>query len=246
MEIFFEIHKDIPREGPGSNESTLKAFKMLENLPKEVNILDIGCGPGMQTLELARNIQGNIVGVDMHEPFIEKLLQSAKKEGLEDVIKVQKGSMFELDYAEKSFDILWSEGAIFIIGFERGLREWKKYIKTGGYLVVSEISWLRKNIPAEPRKFWEDDYPSIKGIGDNIKIIEEIGYEPVGHFILPQNAWWDYYYNPLLERIGKLREIYKGNEEANLTMDNTMKEIELYRKYADYYGYVFYIMKNIE
>lgn len=246
MEIFFEIHKDIPREGPGSNESTLKAFKMLEKLPKEVNILDIGCGPGMQTLELARNIQGTIVGVDMHEPFIEKLLQSAKKEGLEDIIKAQKGSMFELDYAEKSFDILWSEGAIFIIGFERGLREWKKYIKTEGYLVVSEISWIRKDIPDEPRNFWEEDYPSIKGIGDNIKIIEELGYEPVGHFILPQNGWWDYYYNPLIERIEKLREIYKGNKEANLAMDNTMKEIELYRKYADYYGYVFYIMKNIE
>ena len=245
MSIFFEIHKDIPRDGPGENEFTKQAFLILKDLPKNPLILDIGCGPGMQTIELAKTTDGKIIAIDTHEPFLDVLKKKAITEGLDEKIEVQKGSMFSLEFEKNSFDLIWSEGAIFIIGFSRGLTEWKQYLKDGGYLVVSEVSWLRKDIPEEPKKFWESDYPEIKSIADNIKIIEESGYLPVGHFVLPKSGWWNDYYNPLIERIKFLREKYSGNEAANAQMDETEREIKLYKKYSDYYGYVFYLMKKI-
>jgi ubiquinone/menaquinone biosynthesis C-methylase UbiE len=245
MNLFFEIHKDIPREGPGENASTKQALLMLKDLPSEPSILDIGCGPGMQTIEIAKNTNGRIVALDSHKPFLDVLTKNSVEEGVSEKIKATEGSMFSLEFDKNSFDVIWSEGAIFIIGFSRGIKEWREYIKTGGYLVVSEISWLRQDIPEEARNFWESDYPDINGISDNMKIIEESGYSLVGHFVLPKSGWWKDYYNPLIERIKILREKYAGNKEANDRMDNTEREIEIYKKYSDYYGYVFYLMKKI-
>lgn len=243
--MFFEIHKDIPREGPGDNDSTKKAITMLKDIPCNPNILDIGCGPGMQTIELAKNMNGKIYAIDTHKPFLDRLLETTIKKNLTQRIEAKEMSMFSLEFKEDSFDVIWCEGAIFIIGFEKGVQEWRKYIKTGGYLVVSEISWIREGIPEEPKNFWESDYPEIKGIADNMKIIEQSGYSAVGHFIIPEKGWWQDYYNPLIDRISMLRKKYLNNKEANDRMDNTLKEIELYKRYSDYYGYVFYIMKKV-
>lgn len=245
MNLFFEIHNNIPREGPGDNDSTKQAITMLKDIPFNSTILDIGCGPGMQTIELAKNMNGKIFAIDTHKPFLDRLVETAINNDVSDRIETKEMSMFSLEFKEDNFDVIWCEGAIFIIGFEKGIQEWRKYIKTGGYLVVSEVSWLRKDIPEEPKKFWESDYPDIKGIADNIKIIEKIGYSPVGHFIIPEKGWWQDYYNPLIDRISMLRKKYLNNKEANDRMDNTLKEIEMYKRYSDYYGYVFYIMKKI-
>lgn len=245
MNLFFEIHKDIPREGPGDDKSTRQAITMLKNLPSNPTILDIGCGPGMQTIELAKRVNGKIFAIDIHKPFLDRLLDTAVNKNVLHKIEVKEMSMFSLEFKDDTFDVIWCEGAIFIIGFEKGIQKWRRYTKTGGYLVVSELSWLRENIPEEPKEFWEFNYPGIKGITDNLKIIEKSGYSPVGHFIVPESGWWENYYNPLIARINILREKYKNEKEANDSMDNTEKEINLYKRYSDYYGYVFYIMKKI-
>lgn len=245
MDLFFEIHRDIPREGPGDNDSTKQAITMLKDVPSNPTILDIGCGPGMQTIELAKNMNGKIFAIDTHKPFLDRLLETAINKDVSHKIEAKEMSMFSLEFREDSFDVIWCEGAIFIIGFEKGIQEWRKYIKTGGYLVVSEVSWLREDIPEEPKNFWESDYPGIKGIADNMKIIKKSGYSAVGYFIIPERGWWKDYYNPLTDRISKLRKKYINNKEANDRMDNTLREIELYKRYSDYYGYVFYIMKKV-
>ena len=124
--FFWKLHNGLPREGPGDNESTKKAYQMLEALPKNPRILDIGCGPGMQTIELAKLSNGRIDALDNHQPFLEQLKRRAEEEGLSEKINAVNGDMFALEYDENSFDLIWCEGAIFVIGFEKGLREWKK------------------------------------------------------------------------------------------------------------------------
>ena len=244
MDLFFEIHSDLPREGPGEAASTRRAFARLGGLPEQRRLLDIGCGPGLQTLELARISAASIVAVDTHQPFLDTLARQAAREGLAERITTLNKSMFALDFEPGSFDVLWSEGAIYIMGFERGLREWQPLLKKGGYLAVTELSWLKPAAPAEITAFWDADYPGMHTVDENLAAIERTGYQEIGHFGLPESAWWEDYYTPLEKRIGVLSEKYRGNAEALAFLQESQREIELYRQYSDWYGYVFYVLQK--
>ncbi len=243
-EVFFEVHSNLPREGPGDNESTKKAYAMLKGLPEKPRILDIGCGPGMQTLTLAKISNGEITAVDNHQPFLDELKNTMKKEGIADQITVAKGDMNSLDYENESFDIVWCEGAIFIIGFEKGLNEWKKLLKPNGYLVVSEMAWIQPNPPEENKKYLTEAYPPIKTISGNLAAIEKAGYKIISHFVLPKEGWWTHYYTPIEEKLPSMKLKYKDNQDAMAYLASEELEISMFRKYSDYYGYVFFIMQK--
>ncbi len=243
-DIFFEIHRDLPREGPGRNKYTQKAFRMLPKMEKP-RILDIGCGPGGPTMELARLSQGEIIGLDIHQPFLDKLQSKIEEAGLSDRVQAVKGSMVEMNFPEQSFDILWAEGSIFIIGFERGLKEWRRFLKPKGYLVVHEMTWLKTGPPQEISDYWKKVYPGIKTIPENLALIPGCGYRPIGHFPLAEDAWWDEYYHPLERRIQSLRKKYASDSKALAILDNEQLEIDLFRKYSQWYGSVFYVMQKI-
>ncbi|MEW6497943.1 MAG: class I SAM-dependent methyltransferase [Cyanobacteriota bacterium] len=239
MDIFFELHQGLPREAPGNQESTRRAFSLLTHLPPKPSILDIGCGPGQQSIVLAQLSDGVITAVDTHEPFLEELKRRAIAQGVSEQVRFINASMFSLEFEAHSFDLIWSEGAIYIIGFEQGLKTWKPLLKPGGYLVVSELSWLKLNPPQEVREYWATNYPAMNSIEDNLKLIEAAGYRKISHFILPESAWWDDYYTPLEQRITLLRNQYK--DDAILQEEE--QEIDFYRTYSDWYGYLFYLMQ---
>lgn len=198
----------------------------------------------MQTVELAKLSGGQIFALDFHDPFLEQLRESIKKEGINDRIKVVKGDMCNLKFEHGSFDVIWSEGAIFIVGFEKGLREWKRLLTLKGYVVVSELSWLKHDAPKEANEYMKQMYPVIKTIEGNIEIIQNSGYRLVNSFVLPSKSWWDNYLTPIETKLPYLKTEYKDDKEALQVITNEETEIEMFRKYADYYGYVFYIMQN--
>jgi ubiquinone/menaquinone biosynthesis C-methylase UbiE len=244
LEILYEIFSDIPRLGPGCRESTEKAFKMISDIPDKPDILDIGCGTGMQTIELARLGKGTVIGLDNHQNFLEVLEEKSKEQGFSEQVKTMNASMFDLDFDKESFDIIWSEGAIYIIGFEKGLKEWKQFLKPGGHVTVTELSWLKDNPQEEPVTFFENEYPDMKSIEENLLLIQKCGYTTVNHFILPDYAWWDDFYSPLEKRLEMLSKKYKNDNKAFDMINMTYAEIELYRSYSKWYGYVFYVMKK--
>ncbi|MCC0565756.1 class I SAM-dependent methyltransferase [Brevibacillus borstelensis] len=244
MEIFFDIHSNLPREGPGNNDSTRKAFSYVKNIPGDARILDVGCGPGMQTMELAKLSDGPITAVDTHQPFLDELARRAAEAGVSHRITPVNASMFALPFEPLSFDVIWSEGAIYIMGFGEGLRAWRPLLKSGGYLAATELCWLRDERPDEVERFWAEAYPSMKTVEQNLRIIAEAGYTLQEHFVLPDSAWWDDYYEPMCERISHLQDRYKNDRDALATLKEASREVELYRKYSSYYGYVFYVMQK--
>jgi SAM-dependent methyltransferase len=240
-DLFWQVHADLPREGPGDDESTLRALALMKNLPSAPSVLDIACGPGAQTLALVG--QGaKVTAIDTHQPFLDELVHRAARAGVAERVKTLNMSMFELDFNEK-FDVLWSEGAIYLIGFEKGLRTWRPLLKPGGYLAVTEISWLKPNPPAEVFKFWREAYPEMASVTENVSRVVRAGYHLLGHFTLPESAWWQPYYQPIEARIAQLREKYQGNLEAQSILDGHAEEVEMYRKYSDWYGYEFYVIQ---
>ncbi|MBD3306243.1 methyltransferase domain-containing protein [candidate division KSB3 bacterium] len=244
MEIFLEIHQDMPRQGPGNFDATRRAFAMLADLPPRPTILDIGCGPGKQTLELSQLTEGRIVAIDMHQPYLDTLAENARRAGVTERIEVVQRDMHALEVEAETYDLIWAEGSIYLIGFAQGLRTWKPFLKPGGYLAATELTWLNPNAPAEVKAFWEEEYPAMQTREHNLRIIQEAGYTLVGHFPLPESAWWEDYYTPLEQRLTAFRKQYADDSDAQTVIDAEQTEIDMYRNYADYYGYVFYVIQK--
>jgi ubiquinone/menaquinone biosynthesis C-methylase UbiE len=241
--VFYELFAGLPRQGPGDAASTKKALSLIPKRPHSPRILDIGCGSGMQTLELARLTDATIVATDNYQPMLDTLRRNAEAQGVAGRITILNADMNDLPLADHDFDIIWSEGAIFVIGFEKGLREWKRLLKPGGYLAVTEAAWLKPDPPAELFEFWNREYPAITSIDGNLAMIKNAGYAAIDHFTLPASSWWDHYYTPLEANLQAMRSKYAGNEEALSVIEAAQVEIDLHRKYSDYYGYVFFIMQ---
>jgi SAM-dependent methyltransferase len=245
MGIFRELTEGLPRQAPGSPEATLRALGLARGLPERPRILDVGCGPGAQTVELARATGGMIVAVDIRQRFLDELTSRASAAGVLTQITTVNLSMLEMDFATESFDLIWSEGAIYIAGFAAGLAAWRRFLKPGGWLAVTELSWLEPEPPAEAVEFWEREYPGMGTIESNCQAIADAGYVDPDGFVLPEKDWWNYY-GPAEQRVAELREKYAYNENAALleTLDDAQREYDLFRAFHDAYGYVFYVMRK--
>lgn len=245
LELIINLHKNSDRQGPGSEKDTLKALDYLD-LPTDQNlkVADIGCGSGGQTISLAKNLNGQIIAIDLFPEFLDELNEKSQKLGLTDKIITLEKSMNELPFNEGEFDLIWSEGAIYNIGFEYGLREWKDYLKVGGYLAVSEITWITQSRPKEIEEYWKAEYPEVNTASNKIRQLENNGYSLVGYFYLSQDSWMETYYKPMQARFETFVKRHDNSELARKIVDDNQAEIDLYQKYKDYYSYGFYIARK--
>lgn len=245
INLICEYFSTVERQGPGSPDVTIKALSFIDNLNEESNIIDLGCGTGGQTMIMAQNASGKITGIDLFPTFIDSFNQNATKLNLQNRVKGIVGSMDNIPFQHGELDLIWSEGAIYNIGFERGLSEWHKFLKTGGYVAVSEASWFTEERPVEINDFWMDAYPGIDTISTKIAQMQRAGYVPVAAFILPENCWIEHFYIPQIKAQENFLKKQAGNKAAIAFIDNQRYETQLYQKYKEFYGYVFYIGKKI-
>jgi SAM-dependent methyltransferase len=245
FKLICEYFSNLERQGPGSPEATLKALSFIDNLANDSKIADLGCGTGGQTMVLARHAPGHITGIDLFADFIDIFNANSCKWNLQDRVSGIVGSMDNLPFQREELDLIWSEGAIYNIGFERGLKQWHGFLKRGGFIAVSEASWFTRERPAEIDAFWKDAYPEIDVISRKVEQMEKAGYIPVATFVLPENCWLDNFYTPQISAQKKFLKKHAGNEAAEELVKNQRHEAHLYDKYKDFYGYVFYIGKKI-
>lgn len=243
--LLVDFHKHATRQGPGSARETQKAIELLgisSQIP--LKIADIGCGSGSQTMTLAQNITGTIVAVDLFPEFLELLEIKAKEQKLHAKITTKACSMESLPFADNEFDIIWSEGAIYIMGFEAGIQAWKRFLKPKGFLVVSEISWLTQQRPKEVEEYWMKEYPQIDTIANKTRQLEQHGYIPTAHFVMPEYCWLENYYGPIQARIPDFLTRHNHSQSAQAHVAIELEEIRIYQTYKEYYSYVFYISQK--
>lgn len=245
FDLICEYFSSLERQGPGSPEATQKALGFVDNLTEKSRIADIGCGTGGQTITLAQNAPGHIVGIDLFPAFINLFNANAKKFNLEGKMEGILGSMDKLPFKDEELDLIWAEGSIYNIGFEKGLNEWRKFLKKGGYIAVSEASWFTEKRPEEIDNFWKDAYPEIDTISNKVAVMEKAGYVPVATFIFPEYCWIENFYNLQIAAQEIFLKKHAGNKTAEELVANQKHEAGLYSKYKEFYGYVFYIGKKI-
>src|SRR5262249_22957764 len=150
-----------------------------------------------QTMVLAKELRTRIHAVDSYEPFLNDLAQLAKTAGLEHLIQTHFASMDDIPSLFPHIDLLWSGGAAYHIGFSNALTIWASAINKRGFAVVSELSWMREEIPAAVREFFLSGYPDMRSIEQNIAIAEEAGYRLLSRYSLPDDTWVAGYYEIL-------------------------------------------------
>jgi len=243
-DIFYEIFSNLPRQGPGDIMLTLKALNIINQKTEIKKILDIGCGTGFQTIALALNFDGKITAIDNFQPFLDELSDQAFDMGIANKISTQNQDMKKLDLPNHEFDVIWSEGSIFVTGFENGLNTWKKFLKPKGFMIISEANWFKENPPADLKEFWDNEYPGLLTVEENIDLIKKCDYEIIESFPLSTNGWINNFYYPLEKNVFKMRKKYSDNSEALEAINSVQNEINMFKKYSDYYGYMFYVIRS--
>jgi predicted N-acetyltransferase YhbS/SAM-dependent methyltransferase len=234
-----DLHDDLPRQGPGSDGTTARLLTLAGPIAPRPRVLDLGCGPGRSAIVLAAATGGHVIGLDLHQPYLDQLLHTAARAGLRDRISAMRCSMDTLPFPDGSFDLIWCEGAVYNIGFATALARWRRLLAPGGTLVVTEVE-LTGRAPAQATvDFWAERYP-LGGPATNRALATSAGYTVAGHHPLPESDWWDEYYNPLLVRLQGLDMTRPGTTAAAAEL---RAEIDLRRDHGADYDYAGYVLR---
>jgi len=227
---------------PGDDSLSLYVLRSLPEHHFEV-VVDAGCGAGRQTFVLANELKTPVYAVDSYQPFLDRLSQRAKENGLAKLVRTHCIDMKDIPTVFPKIDLLWAEGAAYNIGFANALTTWAKAIKPNGFAVVSELCWLRQDkIPEAVSEFFRLGYPEMQSVEQNIQTAEDAGYELFNTYTLPKETWVKDYYNILEPRAKSL--VNHSDVGVRDFAIETLKEIETFRISEESYGYVFYVLQR--
>ncbi len=246
LALLEDLHREGARQAPGGEAETLQAIA-LSGLAgrRDLRIADIGCGTGASTLVLARALDARIAAVDLLPGFLRVLRQRANGAGLGGRIAPLAAAMEALPFAEATLDAIWSEGAIYSMGFARGVQAWRRLLKPGGILVVSDLTWLTAERPAELEAHWRREYPEVAPASAKFEVLERHGYAPIGYFPLPEHCWLEAYYRPLQARFGAFLARHQGSAAARAIVEAEEHEITLYERHAACVGYGVFVARRL-
>jgi SAM-dependent methyltransferase len=245
LQLLIDLHQDGPRQGPGGDDETrlavaLSGLKGTSNL----SIADIGCGTGAATLVLARELDAHITAVDLLPAFLTRLADATARAGLSRQITTLSASMDALPLADATYDAIWSEGAVYNMGFAAGIEAWRRHLKPHGVLAVSELTWLTDRRPTELQTHWEREYPEVATASSKMAVLERLGFSPIGYFSLPDTCWLDNYYRPMQQRFAAYLERHAHSERARQIVSAEAREISLYERHKAFFGYGYYIARR--
>ena len=235
VEVFWALHGDLPREGVGSDATTRTLLDLAAPLPPSPRALDVGCGPGRASLVLA-GAGARVTAVDLHEPFLRRTRAAASAAGLP--VAVVRASMTALPHPDGAFDLLWCEGAAYLMGVDRALREWRRLLLPEGVLVLTDAVWTTADPSEEARGFWAA-YPGMRDEAALVTAARAAGYDVLATHLLPDGDWTDEYHGPLAAAVDAWPD-----PDAATVLAEVRREVEVRRAHRDEFGYLALVLRR--
>ncbi|MCB9788550.1 MAG: methyltransferase domain-containing protein [Deltaproteobacteria bacterium] len=246
IQLLLDLHKPNARQGPGSDATTRQALELSGLLGRTgLEVADLGCGTGASAMVLAEHLDAHVTAVDLFPEFLEELTRRAKERGVGARITTLAASLDALSFEHQSLDAIWSEGAIYNIGFDAGIAAWRPFLRPGGVLALSEITWMTADRPGELQAHWDSEYPEIDLASGKLAVLERHGFTPIGYFPLPEPCWLQHYYRPLQARFPELLEQHENSDAARALVEAEEREIALYERHKPHISYGFYIARKV-
>jgi ubiquinone/menaquinone biosynthesis C-methylase UbiE len=174
-------------------------------------------------MELARLGQGEVMGIDIDQPALDKLTKKIREAGFSNRVQAVNCSILDMVFPDESFDIIWSEGSIFVIGFERGIQEWKRFLKPNGFMVI------------------HDEKGNVE---EKLEQISKCGYKLLGYFILSEDTWWTEYFAPLERLIAKSQASYTDDPQALEELNQARREVEMFKNNPERNSSAYFVMQK--
>jgi SAM-dependent methyltransferase len=246
LELLVDLHLHNERQGPGSAEDTRRALAMTGLEPStDLVVADIGCGTGASAMVLAEELRAPVRAIDMLPPFVEAANARAHERGLGALVRAEVGQMEDLPLEPRSVDLLWSEGAIYNMGFTEGVRAWRDFLKPGGVIAVSDLTWTTSARPADIDAHWSAAYPGVATAAEKVRILEESGYAPLGFFFLPRSSW-EAYYGPIRAGLADFRARHEASDAADAIVAGEEQELRLFAERGTWFSYGFFVARRFD
>ena len=214
---------------------------MMANLRAGPRVVELGCGPGSGSSNLAALTAGRVTALDLHAPFAAQQAAAARRAGLAHRVDPVCADMRAAPFPPACFDLVWSEGALYSVGFREGLGICLRLATPGGYIAVSEAVWTVPDPPDEVYRWWTAQYADIASVDEKLTVVADTGIDVVGHFTLPRAAWWDYCYVPIRRRLDEVRLAWADDQAGLGVIAEFEGEIEMFERWGHTYGYEFVV-----
>ncbi|SDA72784.1 class I SAM-dependent methyltransferase [Methanobrevibacter millerae] len=236
--FFYLTFKDLDRLAPGSDESTLNVLNLIDiDKDLKMDILEVGCGTGSDTLILADYFRNSTVeAIDLFPHYLKVLNQKIDEKNLGSRVYAYEMDMNDLDFANEEIDLLFCHAGVEIMGFKKALNRWRRVIKPDGFLIVSDLTWI-SSPSRESTDFWKSNYEEIDTIENKITQLEKLGFEYINHYVLDKSEFAEYY-SQLNANLDKI----KSDKSAKDFIKQLKKEVNVSKN--EDFSYVYYIMRK--
>lgn len=239
MKDFFRVFERMQRQGPGSKQTSLKVVDLIKEQIELKNILDIGCGKGQSSFILAQNTDATVTALDNHQPFLDHILLEATRLGLKERLVTSNQSMVDLDLPRPGFDLIWSEGSAYFMGFEKALKDWASLLRKDGLMFISECVWLTDAPSSKCVDYFNIEYPVMEHKDKREAQAKALGYKILSSFTLPHSDWIDFYDD--MEQ--QIQMVTKGSKSSKAFAD-MISEIEMARECLGDFGYLCLLLRK--
>ncbi|MCP4955847.1 MAG: MerR family transcriptional regulator [Photobacterium aquimaris] len=234
---FESIFYRLDRLGPSDDDDSLQA---LHALPINTgNALDVGCGKGLTTCLLAHHSGFSLTALDNDEYHLSCLKEKIKHQPINERITTSCSSMMAMPFEEQQFDVIWAEGSAYIMGVNNALKQWQRFLKPHGYVVISDLVWLTETPSIEAYEFWQKNYPDMTSKQQRTTDIINAGYEVITSFTQSEKSWLNYLV-PLKQKLNDIGD----NDYKSIAVNDLRQEIHIHDQYLGEYGYHLFVLKS--